>query len=190
MIINTLLINYIKTKIGNNKWKQVIHIKQARLGRVVTRIVSQYNHSFLNIKVDSKQISIAVFEEMGLIDIEKQLNETTDVVWRSANLMSSQNYSRFGFLLTFVSLFITVISYGLISKVDFENTSDNYAGLMHDIFKEAPKIPVVLTFASIPFIIYTIWVIIDRIFSQMQQRSLTKLNGFKPKGKKSIKKIV
>ena len=190
IIVNALLINYVKTKIANCKLKQVIHIKQARLGRIVSRIASKYNHTFLNIKVDSKKISLAIFKEMGLIDIENQLNVTTDIVWRSANLMSSQNYSRLGFLLTFMGLFITVVSYGLIAITDTNGTSpDNYCGLMSGIFANAPKIPVVLTFAAIPVIIYLVWIIVEHIISRVQTRSLTKLNGFKQKGGRCIKKI-
>ena len=188
ILIDTLLLDYIKRKISDIKFKQAVHIKQARLGRVLSRINSFYNNRSLSIKVDSNYISDILFEKMGLKRIEKQVNETTDINWRSANLMSSQSYNRYSLLLTFISLFISVASFGLVAKVAKGCTSDHYSGLMYSLFTDSPKILVILTIISIPIAIYACILVYEIIRAFVFTKNVAKLDGFRIIRGKKIQK--
>ena len=179
ILVNTLLLDYIKRKISDIRFKQIVHIKQARLGRIISRINSFYNSRSLSIKTDSNYIFDILFEKMGLKRIENQINETTDINWRSANLMSSQNYNRYSLLLTFISLFISIASFGLVAKVARGCTSNEYGELMHSLLTDSPQILVILTVISVPIAVYVVFFVCETIRAIILSKNIAKLDGFK-----------
>lgn len=180
ILIDSIFIDYIKKVVVKTSFKPFLNLKQSILARIFSRIDSNFNHTSFSLKVDSNKIIDSVFENTGLIRIEKALNETADINWRSGNLLNTQVYQRYGILFSIIGISITVFAFGLISLVDTSKTSEStYLELFNDIFTNSPKIPVVLTIIAVPIFIWLVWALVEMFIIKFCFKNISKLDGLK-----------
>ena len=182
LFVNKMFIDYVKNIVNETTFKPILNLRLARLSAIFTKIDSRHNHTSFSTKEDSNLISDVAFEKMGLIRSEKYLNESADQNWRSGNLLSSQTYQRYGILFSFIGILTGLFSYGLISKVDTSDITDStYCTIMKSIFNDSPKIPVMLTFIAIPFVIWLVATVIGSIKLRHFTNNIFKLCNYKKK---------
>ena len=161
LLVNSVFVEYIKEIVSKSSFKPLLNVKLAKLATVYSKIDACHNSSSYSSKEDSNAIFDIIFGCIGLTRSERFLNETANTHWRSGNLISSQTYQRYGIVFSLIGLITGIFSYGLISKVDTTETSaSDYVTLFKKIFTESPKIPVVLTIASVPIVL---WIVLNTI---------------------------
>lgn len=188
LLINNIFIDYIKKKISKTVFKPFLNLKLARLSMIFAKIDANHNHTSFSSKEDSNLITDKVFHLIGLNRSEKYLNESTDINWRSGNLISSQTYQRYGIMFTLMSLFALVFSYGIVAYVDTKGeTKGDYVLLFSDIFKQSPKIPVILTIIAVPFVLWCALQIVDTIIIKFFTDNVGRLDKYKKRKQKICK---
>lgn len=178
LLIDNLMIKHVKEIVINTHFKPSINKKLIRLAYMNSRIHAMIGYASFNAKQDSQPIIDAIFSEIGLLRIEKYLKDSTEVNWKSGELINTQTYHRYGLIFSISSLLITLFAFGWVSRIDdVEKSEFSFEELFKGIFT-TPKVLVVLGIIMIPAVGWVILNILDLHYIKCKLRNVPATCGF------------